>query len=298
MAINYNGKEYIPLQKAIIIGRNTMIQLGKYQELEVKKTVDFGVYLGTDGDERVLLPARQAPDGAKAGDKIQVFIYRDSKDRLIATTNHPKLTLGDIALLQVKETTRVGAFLDWGLEKDLLLPFKEQTRKVEPGDNALIALYTDKSNRLCGTMKIYDYLKPADCYKKDDEVCGIVYEINPQYGAFVAVDLKYHGMIPKKDLHGNVSVGDNVHARVTDIRDDGKLNLNIRKKSYLQMEDDAEIIMEVIAGLGGELPYTDKASPEIIERDFGMSKAAFKRAIGKLLKENRVIIGKNAIKIQ
>lgn len=275
-----------------------MMELGKYQELEIKKAVGFGVYLGDESGERVLLPAKQVPDGAGAGDKITVFIYRDSNDRIIATTNKPLITLGETALLKVKDVTPVGAFLDWGFEKDLLLPFKEQTKKVKPGDEIAAALYIDKSNRLCGTMKIYDYLDTASGYRKDDEVSGIIYDINTEYGAFAAVDLKYHGMIPKSEMHGSISVGDKINARVTEVRADGKLNLSLRKKSYIQMNDDAEMIIDIINKLGGALPYTDKAAPEVIERDFGLSKNAFKRGIGKLLKEGRVVIGDNAITVK
>lgn len=274
-----------------------MIKLGEFQELEIKKKVDFGAYLGDEGEETVLIPAKQLPDEAAVGDRLRAFIYRDSKDRLIATTNEPAVTLGCVAVMRVKEVTAVGAFLDWGLEKDLLLPFKEQTRNVTEGEEVAAALYIDKSSRLCATMKIYDYLRPAENYKKNDEASGVVYELNPRYGAFVAVDLKYNGMIPQREIHQTLREGDNVSVRVTEVRDDGKLNLSLRKKAYLQISDDAETISDIICEMGGTLPYTDKASPEVIERDFGMSKAAFKRGIGKLLKERKIIIDDKTIRL-
>ena len=148
-----------------------MIELGKTQCLNVVKIVDFGIYLGTEED-KVLLPKKQVPEGIEVGDPIEVFLYKDSSDRMIATTNEPKLTLGELAVLTVADVGRMGAFLDWGLEKDLFLPFKEQTEKVEKGDKCLVSLYIDKSERLCATMKIYHLLRTDSPYKKDDTVRG------------------------------------------------------------------------------------------------------------------------------
>ena len=146
-----------------------MIELGKVQKLKVVKEAEFGVYLGQD-DEKVLLPKKQVPEGTRIGDEIQVFVYRDSEDRLISTTNVPKIRLGEVALLRVNDVTKIGAFLDWGLEKDLFLSFKEQTTKVVVGHEYLVALYIDKSNRLAATMKVYPYLKLAGDYEVDDVV--------------------------------------------------------------------------------------------------------------------------------
>ena len=148
---------------------------------------------------KVLLPAKQVPEGTKSGDKLNVFIYRDSDDRLIATLNTPKLVLGETAVLKVNDVTKIGAFLDWGLERDLFLPFKEQTERVRQGNEYLVALYIDKSKRLAATMKVYKYLKIAGDYEKDDEVDGIVYEINENIGAFVAIDDEDHGLRPEKE---------------------------------------------------------------------------------------------------
>ena len=165
-----------------------MLQIGKKQELTVIKCVNFGVYLaeGEGALEKVLLPQKEVPENAELGTKIEVFLYKDSKDRLIATTRKPMLELGEIAQLTVKEVGKIGAFLDWGLEKDLLLPFKEQTKRVRENDQILAALYVDKSSRLCATMKIYPYLSKDSSYKKDDHVTGIVYEVSKTFGAFVA----------------------------------------------------------------------------------------------------------------
>lgn len=274
-----------------------MIELGKLQTLTIVKKVDFGVYLADEEmpAEKVLLPIKQVPKGAGMGDKVEVFIYRDSKDRLIATTNKPKLTLGQVARLKVAQTGRIGTFLDWGLEKDLLLPFKEQTRQLKEGEECLAALYIDKSSRLCATMKIYPYLQLDSPYQKDDRVSGIIYEISENFGAFVAVDDRYSGLIPKREMYGDIRIGNHVTARVTEVKADGKLNLSIREKAYLQIEQDAEKILGLLTRYNGVLPFNDKASPEVIKRETGMSKNEFKRAVGHLLKEKKIQIKESEI---
>jgi len=285
-----------------------MIRLGEIQTLKIIKKVEFGVYLAENGQkaenggkqdrqtEKVLLPARQVPREAGLGDEIEVFVYRDSKDRLIATTNRPLITLGGVARLLVVQTGQIGAFLDWGLEKDLLLPFKEQKKKVREGETCLVALYIDKSGRLCATMNVYRYLRQDSPYKKDDRVTGTVYEISDNFGAFVAVDDIYSGLIARKELYGDVQVGGTVAARVTEVKEDGRLNLSIREKAYLQIEKDAEKILQIIDSYDGALPFTDKASPETIKREMQMSKNEFKRAVGHLLKEKKISIGERAIR--
>lgn len=269
-----------------------MIALGKKQELTVAKVVDFGVYLGekeTAGEkDTVLLPGKQVPEGTKKGDKLSVFIYKDSQDRLIATTREPKLFLGETAVLKVAQVSRIGAFLDWGLEKDLFLPYKEQTKKVHEGEEILVALYIDKSSRLCATMKVYHYLQTDSPYAQGDTVTGLVYEISDNFGVFVAVDEKYSGLIPKQEAQGKYKPGDELTCRVTAVREDGKLTLSAKKKAYIQLHEDAESVYEIIQEFEGELPFDDKASPEIIQREFGLSKNAFKRAVGHLLKEKKI----------
>ncbi len=277
-----------------------MFRLGEKQILEIVKQVDFGVYLGTEAnapsDERVLLPAKQVPEGAKPGDEIEVFIYKDSKDRFIATRNEPKLYLGETAVLKVVQINKVGAFLDWGLEKDLFLPFKEQTKPLNPGDECVVALYVDKSSRLCATMKVYPYLRKDSSYQKDDKVTGRVYEISQNFGAFVAVDDCFSALVPKKEMPKNLKVGDVVNARVAVRKEDGKLDLSLREKAYIQMNIDAEKVMKKLEELGGVLPFTDKASPELIREQMDMSKNEFKRAIGNLLKAGKVEITQTEIR--
>lgn len=274
-----------------------MLLLGEKQELIVVKTVAFGIYLSDapDGEERVLLPRKEVPEGTKQGDTLEVFLYKDSRDRLIATRREPALTLGKTAVLKVRELSKIGAFLDWGLEKDLLLPFREQTSKIEAGDSCLVALYIDKSSRLCATMKVYHYLEKNSPYQTGDQVDGRVYEISGNFGAFVAVDDRYTALIPAREVPAGIKAGDLVHARVTGVKADGKLDLSIRGRAYLQIDEDAEHIMQVIDEFEGALPFNDKVSPEIIKREFGLSKNAFKRAVGRLLRQGRIEITENRI---
>ena len=286
-----------------------MLQLGEFQELQIIKRSEYGMYLalpdpsaplseaqkGNPADQ-VLLPNKYVPAGAKPGDLISVFLYKDSSDRPVATTLTPKITLHKTAVLTVKSVGKIGAFLDSGLEKDFLLPFAEQTKRVKEGEDVLAALYLDKSNRLCLTMNVYPYLRTDSPYKKDDDVSGRVYETSGNFGVFVAVDDCYSALIPKKELFQDIPAGSTVRARVTEVRDDGKLTLSIRQKAYLQMDEDAERIMELIESYDGVLPFSDKASPETIKREAGMSKNEFKRAVGRLYKERRIELGEGTIR--
>ena len=269
------------------------MKLGEYQELYYKKKVDFGVYLAetmTD-DAQVLLPMKQVPENARMGEKIRVFLYKDSRDRLIATTNDPKLTLGGYAPLVVSEVGKIGAFLDWGLEKDLFLPYKEMVGRVEQGDEVLVTLYIDKSSRLCASMRgLYDLLDKDSPYHKGDTVTGRVYEFSDNFGTFVAVDDRYSARIANSEDHSFLRVGDVIEAKVLGVKPDGKLDLTMREKAYIQMDADAVKLMELIDSYAGVLPFTEKASPEVIKRETGLSKAAFKRAVGRLYKERKIIL--------
>lgn len=265
------------------------MKLGEKQILTIEKQVDFGVYLGTEEDH-VLLPKKQVPKGAGPGDPVEVFLYKDSRDRLIATTNEPKLTLGELAILEVIDTGKNGAFLDWGLEKDLFLPFREQTGPVKKGDHVLVSLYIDKSSRLCATMKVYEKLSCDSPYQKDDMVEGIVYELSDRFGVFVAVDGKYSALIPKREVYHSYRVGEKIRARVSAVKDNGKLDLSVREKAFIQMDVDAAKLMDYMEKHGGRIPFTDKAAPEMIRKEFEMSKNEFKRAVGRLLKEKKIEI--------
>ena len=277
---------------------DSMLRLGKRQELTVVKKMNFGIYLAEapDASERVLLPAKEVPEQTETGDRMEVFLYLDSKDRMIATLREPLAELGGIAVMKVKEVSKIGAFLDWGLEKDLLLPFKEQTRRVSQGEEILVAVYLDKSSRFCATMNVYEYLSTDSPYKKDDHVTGTIYETSGEFGIFIAVDNRYSGLIPKREASGRYRIGDTIQVRVTAVKPDGKLDLSPRERVELQMDRDAQLVMQVIEEYEGVLPFGEKVSPEIINREFGISKAAFKRAVGRLYKQGRIEITENRIK--
>ena len=227
-----------------------MIELGKKQTLTVMKTVEFGIYLAenkeADAKNRVLLPAKQVPQGTKEGDRLEVFIYKDSQDRLISTTREPVITVGQTALLKVRQVTKIGAFLDWGLEKDLLLPYHEQTVRVREGQECLVALYVDKSSRLCATMKVYPYLLKKSPYQVGDQVRGRVYQISDNFGVFVAVDDKFSALIPAREAAGKYRPGTVLDLRVSEVKEDGKLNVSDRQKAYIQINEDAENVLQII----------------------------------------------------
>lgn len=276
------------------------MRLGEYQTLEIVKKVDFGVYLATEraSQEKVLLPKSQVPDNVVIGDRMEVFVYRDSKDRLIATCARPKLTLGGLAVLRVSQVGKIGAFLDWGLEKDLFLPYKEMTAKPSEGDEVLVTLYIDKSSRLCASMKhLYDRLATNPPYEKGETVRGRVYEFGHDFGTFVAVDDKYSAMIPRSEDTSDLRIGEIIEARVTGVKEDGKLDLTRRENKETQMDVDAQKVLAVIEEYAGVLPFNDKASPEIIMRELQMSKAAFKRAVGRLYKARRIEITEKSIRL-
>ncbi len=235
-----------------------------------------------------MLPEKQRPLDAREGDYLDVFIYRDSENRLIATTNKPLAQVGDLAYLKVTAKTQVGAFLDFGLERGLFLPFREQNYPLEVGRSYLVYVYLDRSERLSCTTNIYKHLIANGPYKKNDQVTGTVYQVKPEFGAFVAVDNKYMGLIPNTEYFSELEIGDRIQARVIRIREDGKLDLSTRGLSYLQMSVDGEILIRAMQENSGVLPLTEKANPEEIEARFHMSKAAFKRAISSLLKNRRV----------
>ena len=237
------------------------MELGKIQSLKVDRKKDFGVYLTDGNGEEVLLPMKEVPEGCEVGSEIEVFVYRDSKDRLIATTRRPKILVGEVGRLLVKSTTGIGAFLDIGLERDVLLPFKETVNKVKEGDEILVYLYVDKSNRLAASAKVYSHLSPNSPYKKDDEVVGTVFEI-----------------------------------KIIRVREDGKLDLSPRKKAYRQLLTDADILYNIIESRGGSLGFDESVSPDRIKAELKLSKNAFKRAVGHLLKEGKIEIADGDIK--
>ena len=282
------------------------MRLGYMQTLVAVKKTDFGLFL-TDIDKKddknralgdeVLLPKNQVTEDMRVGSEIEVFLYKDSEDRMIATRLVPYIKIGEIKKLKVKEVNKIGAFLDWGLPKDLLLPFKEQIYDIKSGDEILVTVYIDLSDRLCATMDLYSRLSLLPPYQKDDMVKGTVYQVHEQFGAYVAVDNKYSALVPKKELHRELKPGDEIEARVLEVKEDGKLDLSLRQKAYVQMDADSALILDKLKQAGGSLPYQDKSSADEIKEEFGLSKAAFKRAIGRLYKERVIVIEKDGIRL-
>ena len=282
------------------------MRLGYTQTLVAVKKTDFGLFL-TDIDKKddknralgdeVLLPKNQVTENMRVGSEIEVFLYKDSEDRMIATRLVPYIKIGEIKKLKVKEVNKIGAFLDWGLPKDLLLPFKEQIYDIKSGDEILVTVYIDLSDRLCATMDLYSRLSLLPPYQKDDMVKGTVYQVHEQFGAYVAVDNKYSALVPKKELHCELKPGDEIEARVLEVKEDGKLDLSLRQKAYVQMDADSALILDKLKQAGGSLPYQDKSSAEEIKEEFNLSKAAFKRAIGRLYKERVIVIEKDGIRL-
>lgn len=277
-----------------------MIKLGEVQKLIIKRFTTVGAYLNTERelDVDILLPKSQIPEGANVDDEIEVMVYKDSKDRIIATVNRAKAQVGELVKLMVVSQSKIGSFLDWGLEKDLFLPFAETVGSIEKGKEYLVGIYVDKSDRICATMKIKNMLSTESPFKENDKTIGTIYSINRDIGAFVAIENKYDGLIPIRELYGAHEVGEEVEVRVSKVKEDGKLDLSLRDRVHLQMDADSGMILSLLKEKGGSLPLTDKTDPEIIKRQLGMSKAGFKRAIGKLYKEGIIVIEENGIRIK
>ncbi len=279
-----------------------MIELGRTQTLRIVNIVEFGLYLdaGTDDyTDNVLLPKNQfARDEFLEGDQIEVFIYRDSEDRIIATRKKPFAQVGELAYLEVTSKTPIGAFLDWGLGKDLFLPFREQHYDIEVGDKYLVKVYVDHSDRLCATTSIYSALFSDSEYQKNDFVEGIAYEVRADVGVLVAIDNQYYGLIPENEYFNKIKEGEKLTLRVIRVREDGRLDVTPRKLVQEQIGEDAEMILEKLKEKGGQMSIHDKSDPRDIKKELGMSKKAFKRAVGGLLKAGTIEKIENGLKLK
>lgn len=276
-----------------------MIKVGKYNTLEVVKLVDFGVFL--DGGEdfgNILLPKSSVPAGTELGDKIEVFIYFDSEDDVIATTKQPLAQVGDFALLRVVGICGVGAFVDWGLDKDLLVPFSEQRRRLEVGQDIMVRIYTDKaSGRIVGSTKFNRFLDktPAN-YKVGQEVQVMIAEVT-DLGYKAVIEEAHWGLIFKTEAFGKLFPGKKLKAYIKEIRPDGKINLSLQKAGRGKVDDLADKIMTTLARKGGFVPLSDKSSPDDIFKEFRTSKATFKKTIGGLYKKGLIIIERDGIRL-
>ncbi len=277
-----------------------MIKIGKRQKMKINNISSIGVYLDAQTGEtsdNILLPNNEIEDlELEVGQELNVFIYRDSEDRLIATLKQTKAMIGTITRLEVVDVNAIGAFLDWGLEKDLLLPKGQEEGILRVGDNPLVGLYEDNKGRVSATMNIYKFLLSTFNFEENDRVTGTVYRVNSDIGVFVAVEDRYFGLIPKSECFKEYEVGEEVSCRIIRIREDGKLDLSTRELKIQQMDKDAEIILDMMRK--GTFDLNDKSSPEDIKRELNMSKKAFKRAIGSLYKNKLILKTENGFILQ
>lgn len=278
-----------------------MYQLGKTQKLKIKRITSVGAFLNSkmnnEDSEDILLPKKYLKKDKVIGDEIKVFVYKDNLNRPIATTKNSKIELGELAILQVKDTTKIGAFLDWGLDKDLLLPFDEQIGSIKKHAYYLVGLYIDKSDRLCATMKVNNFFDKDIPFKENDWVDGVIYSFNSEIGAFILINNKYNALLSSDEIMGIPKVGDNIHLRVKKIKEDGKIDLTINNRSHIELNKDAQFIYRTLVDNGGFLRVNDKSDPKLIKRVFNMSKSQFKKSIGRLYKNRKIVIKSDGIEV-
>ncbi len=274
------------------------IEVGKYNTLEVIREVDFGVYL-EDGAEGILLPKRFVPANTKTGDKVTVFLYHDSEDRLIATTQKPKGILGDIVKLKVVSVTPQGAFLDNGLMKDLFVPLSKQQHKMIPNGEYLVKIYLDEqTGRLAATEKIEPYLSNDPLTVKELEVVDLLVYRRTDIGYVVIINNKHTGVLHHNEIYRNITAGDRFAGFIKKIYPaDNKIDVAAGKPGYQRVEDEAEKILRLLNENNGYLPYYDKSDPEEIYSFFGMSKKTFKMTTGNLYKQRKISFEKTGIKL-
>jgi len=274
-----------------------MLQVGNYNQLAIARITATGAVFTSDKGD-VLLPLRLVPTGAEVGTTLDVFVYVDSDGRLTATTKRPRAVVGEFALLKVKEATTVGSFLDWGLEKDLLLPFGEQLEPVRRGDQVLVWIYLHDSGRIAASAKLEKFIRPVDdTLTEGAEVELLVYACT-DLGAKVIINNRFGGLIFHTELVVKPSCGEHLRGYVKKIRDDGKVDVTLRKGGATEAAKDRDILLDALAAHNGFLPLTDKSSPEAIATQLRLSKKSFKKAIGGLYKEGAVSILPDGIRLR
>lgn len=275
-----------------------MIKIGKYNTLRIDRTSDFGLFLEDTDGEDVLLPKKYVTPDMEIGEMLRVFVYNDSEDRIVATTLEPYVTADEFAYLEVKEVTNIGAFMDIGLEKDLLVPFRNQQSRMTPGKSYLVYVYLDETTeRLVGTEKIYRYLslEPTDINPGDD--VSLLIGDKTDLGYFTVVDEKYHGLLYENELYRDIKPGDRKLGFVKNIRPDGKIDVTLEKPGYEKVEPNAQLILNHLRANKGFLPLSDKSDPAEISALFPMSKKTFKRAVGHLYKQRMIEIRDEGISL-
>lgn len=276
-----------------------MLQIGHYATLEVVKEVDFGLYLDGGPYGEILLPSRYVPKDIKVGEDLTVFIYRDSEERLIATTEQPLATAGSVAYLEVKEVTDHGAFLDWGLPKDLFVPFREQLEKMKAGKSYLVYVYLDpESERLLASSRLRRFLKSTAPELKEGTAVNLMIAEKLPEAYLAVVDHRYLGRLYENEIFQPISIGDQLQGYIKKIREDGKIDLSLTPQGYRQhIPGAAEEVLKALEANEGFLPLTDKSSPEVIYQQLKMSKKAFKKAVGMLYKRQLIQIEERGLRL-
>lgn len=271
-----------------------MIKLGQHNTLDIERSSPHGLYLSDELGNEVLLPNKFVTDDMKIGDEAEVFIYKDAHDRLVATTEQPLLKVGQIALLEVFDVSNVGAFVDWGLEKHLLIPFSEQGRRLEAGDSALVFMYLDEdTHRLVGTTKITKHLDGDIHALEIGQAVDLVMWYPTQLGFTAIIENSYIGLVYHDDIYERIRTGEERVGYIKRIREDGKIDLSLRPFGYNKVNGEADKILEYLHAHDGSMPFTDKTSPDEIARVFKMSKKVFKKSLGLLYKQKRVVLHKD-----
>lgn len=273
-----------------------MVQAGIYHTLKVVKHVDFGIYLDGDGDE-ILMPKRFVPTDVNEGDELEVFIYHDNDGRPIATTQEPYGIIGDIVALTVKDKTRQGAFMDWGLMKDLFLPLSQQKSAIRIGGKYLVYIYLDEqTGRVACTEYISRYIDNDDITVKEGDEVQLQIWRKTELGYAVVINGKYEGLLHYNEVFKELETGDKEEGYIKSIQENNKINVSIGKKGYKRVETETDKILRLLDEHNGYLPYHDKSAPEDIYEFFGMSKKAFKMATGALYKQRKITFTQTGIK--
>jgi len=274
-----------------------MIQVGNYNTLRVVKEVDFGMYLDGNPDE-ILLPKRYVPEGLKPNDEIRVFIYHDNDGRLIATTDTPIATVGEIAMLQVSDITAYGAFLKWGIMKDVFVPISQQERKMKPGDNRLVYLYIDQqTGRVTATEKIDKQLSNYELTVKENDTVDLVVFQKTDIGYKVIINSRHTGVLHFNEMFRELEIGDKLKGYIKAIRTGNKIDVSPGIKGYEKVKTEEERILELLRNNDGYLPYNDKSDPEEIYLFFGTSKKSFKMTLGALYKKRLITFTQTGTKL-
>jgi predicted RNA-binding protein (virulence factor B family) len=274
-----------------------MLLIGNYNQLEIARINASGALLSSDEGE-ILLPGRLVPKGAEPGSTLKVFIYVDSEERLTATTRKPRAVVGDFALLKVKDNVTVGTFLDWGLEKDLLLPFGEQTVPLRRGEEVLVRVYLHSSGRVAASTRLEKFIKPVDFSLAEGDMVELLVYALSDLGAKVVINNAFGGLLFRTEFLIEPACGERLQGYVKKIREDGKIDVTLRMGGLREAAHDREVILEALNAHNGQLPLNDKSSPEAIANVLRLSKKSFKKAIGGLYKEGLIEITSTGIRLR